>query len=342
MAMSRYQSRAYLSSAAKSAIAKAAIRVAMRSSSKSQSEAKPSYKQYRKKYPKAKSKSNSTLTQEVKSLKKGLRSLKCDQEQSLGHLTYRRSAFDNCTSSVNSQGVVSVGINTLAQMQSVVSNLLYYDPSNPGTLITANYETGTYSRDLCFKSIYGKIKATNNYQVPCECTIYLCEPVADTGSSPSTIWTSAIADNPGTGVSAITDINQYPSDFDTFKKIWKAKRMNCKILQPGQSMSAISEVKDLDYDPAVADVQSDQYQKMNKNRAWLVVVKGLIAHDTSLDQQGLAQAGVDFQYDTTYKLKYDAGVNLSFVISDNQGSAFTNGAVQSLQPTADNQSYSQA
>ena len=293
----------------------------------------------RRKPYKTKKKSRKTVRtnrREIKQIKKGLRSLKCDQEQSMGRQLMRLSTYYNVNSLAGAQQSVSVGMNIQSEMKTVVSRLLYYDPANPGTLIGADYDTGTYSRDVCFKKIYSKCIATNNYITPCEATIYCCQAKLDTNDSPKTTWINGVDDNPGSGVAADTALNQYPTDYDTFNKTWKIISTEKRCLKPGESFYSTHSLKDIDFDPALSDLQTTAWQPIVKAFAWMVVVKGTIGHETGTDDQGILPGGVDVQMDRSYTVRYDSGVNINYIIASDSSSVTAN-AVRSNAPVADNQ-----
>lgn len=331
----RGHSQAFLAKKALGYVAKKIIKEAM-----SPRERKREAKQHRAEKPQ----SNTELTQKVRSLTKGFRSLKCDQEQSLGRMTYRKETAYVLNCNTNQQNAVSVGINSQTELKNVLNNLLYYDPSNPATLITADYDTGTYSRDVCIKSTYAKCLARNNYQTSAEVEILVCQAKQDSNDSPLTAWSNGIADNPGTSVTQHVQMNQYPTDYDTFNKFFKIVKRVKRVLAPGQELSCTHSLKNTDYDPAVADLNANAYQPAYKSFGFMVIIKGVLSHDRiTTTEQGKTDCGVDIVMNRTYVTRYDAGVNINYIVLSNPAlQAFTNGAVSSERPITDNQSYSLA
>jgi len=277
---------------------------------------------------------------EICQIKKAIKALKFSENASLGRMTYRKLQSFRVISADNLQAVSSDGGNDTTQMETTLANLKYYDPANPGTLVTAAATTGTYQRNFLFKSITSKLVLRNNYQSDATVKIYLCKAKDDTDISPSTAWSTGIATSGN--VSSITQLNQYPTDNDLFNDLYSVKVAGTYVLSPGQSCSVSHTEKDIEYDPATVDNHNLLYQKEYKAFKWMTVVSGVLSHDVSADDQGIAQAGVDGLVYTTHVVSYDAGVNLTFVHNvislDTPATSF----VQSHQPIADNQAYSVA
>lgn len=265
--------------------------------------------------------------QEITKLKRGMKSLKCKADASMGKFTNRFSAFQQLFTGSNLQQAIEMDVNSITQMEAALTGLLYYDPSAPATLVASNLTTGSYSKEICFRSIYSKVTARNNYGMPAHVTIYRCEPVGDTDIDCRDAWVKGIADNPfvtTNGVASIASLNQYPSDFDTTRKLWKYHKAVSKLVQPGQEISTSYGIKTIDYDIALADVHSLEYQKKYKAWSYLIVVHGVAGHAPSpAITKGICSAGLDIVQDTTYKIEYDAGIQLQYVTVNNTGGTCT-------------------
>lgn len=285
-------------------------------------------------------KSNVKLSKDVKLLKKQLYELRaCDE--TIGKFTSRRNISASLLSANNLQNSAIAVNSRISDYESILTNLKYYNPSAPATLVTADGTTGTYQKNFLFKSVYSKLLMRNNYQTDAHVMVYLCEPKADTDQSPAQAWTDGIANDPG-NVTASTAYNSYPSDYETFRDFWKAKRVCSKILSPGQTAEATHSIKNVCYDPSFSDSHNLEYQKGLKSFVWLIVVKGTLSHDTSAGEVGIQAAGIDYMQQDTYTVHYDAGVSLTYVDVNNTLGTPTNGFVQSHQPISDNISYSVA
>lgn len=287
-------------------------------------------------------KSNTKLTKEVASLRKQVVDLKHSENASLGKLTYRKYRAQTMKCNANEQASSRFEVNRTTEMEGVLAQLLYYNPSAPATLVTADGTSGTYQKQFLFKSVYSKLLLRNNYQVDVEVIVYLAKPKVDTSINSSTALTNAIADDAG-NVTASTQFGVFPNDFDTFRDLWTLKRVASKDLCPGQSTEVSHSEKDIFYDPALTDSHSLAYQKGFKNFGWFVLIRGTVGHDTAvLGEEGTMQCGVDIMQQDNFVVEYDAGVNLSYIYVDNTLDTPTNGFVQSQKPVADNLAYSLA
>lgn len=288
-------------------------------------------------------KNNKKLSKDVAQIKKQVSDLRHSENAGLALLTYRLRTATAGSCNDNEQVVITRQVNRINDYETVLGQLLYYNPSDPANLVTADGTTGTFQKQFLFKSISSTIICRNNYQTDADVIIYCAMPKQDTDQAPTTAWDNGIADDAGNTV-AQTDFGILPTDFDTSRDLYNFKRMCSKRLSPGQSVKVNKSVHNIDYDPAYVDSHNLTYQKGLKNFGWIIIVKGTIGHDTAVaGEQGMMQAGVDVFQKTVYKVSYDAGVNMSYVYTDNTGfDTFTNGAVQSHQPVSDNKPYSRA
>lgn len=282
------------------------------------------------------------LKKKVCQLERRVKDLQHSESSSLGKITYRKFQTNTIRAGNNAQAVARAEVNNLSNMEAVLAQLLYYNPSAPATLVTADGTSGTYQKEFLFKTVYAKYLLRNNYQTDAEVTVYLIKPKQDTSINASLSWSNAIADDAGNS-SAVTDYGIYPNEFDTFRDNWTAKRVLTKSLAPGQSCEVSHTENDIFYDPAFTDSHSLAYQKGFKMFGFLTIVKGVLSHDTTVStEQGTAEAGVDTLLQSNYVVHYDAGVNLSYVYQDTTLDTPTNGFVQSHQPIPDNIAYSVA
>lgn len=294
-------------------------------------------KQERKKCSKLK---GFALKKKVCHIENQLKDLRRAEDASLGLMTYRNVINTSLRVGDNVQKVASYAINRSQDYESVLANLKYYDPSDPANLVTASGVTGAYQKEFLVKNINAKLEMRNNYQSDVCLTVYLCIPKSDSSISPDTAWTNGITTDAG-NVLANTELNQYPTDYDVFRDLWTAKRVCYKKLSPGQSATATTNISDVTFDPALYAQHSADYQRRWKSQRWLVVVTGTISHDSvSPNDVGLSSAGVDILISSTWKVQYDAGVNISYVYLDTTYDTPGTGFVQSHQPVADNISYS--
>lgn len=284
-----------------------------------------------------KTKSNAKLSRKQKTITKQVKYLKKISEADMGTHTHRSASTSQLLCNVNVQNFISSGRMSTTELEGVIANLKYYDPSNPATLLTADGTTGSYQKELYFKTVGVKIRVVNNYQSRCKCTLYLCQPKADTNVTPSLAWTGGMTDQ-SNGLA--TAVNSYPSDVELFTDLWSAKKVREKYLCPGQSLGHSTYGGNFSYDPSFVDTHPLAFQKKYKASYYLIVIQGDVSHDTSLLEIGLSACGVDIHVDKTYIVKYPAGIDLDYNFNENNFSSFTNGAVQSSKPVADNIGYS--
>lgn len=279
------------------------------------------------------------LTKKVCRIEKSIRELKLAENASLGTFvlkTWYTSALKPAQAA--QANYVAIGCD-MGRFTDACQYLKYYNPATPGTLTTANFETGTYSRTVLFKSMYFSMEMRNNYQTDCKIRIYLCTPKGDHSISPSAAWTNGVtAASTATGAN---ELGQYPTEYEEFNALWAAK-VHCKAtLSPGQSVTCSHTVRNVEFDPVVFDSKSDTYQRKYKNFMFLAVAEGTLAHDTAaVAEQGIAPAGLDILMKRVTTVQYDAGVNIKYFRIENNTDTFTNGAVQSHQPLPDNVGYS--
>lgn len=271
------------------------------------------------------------LCNQVKELKK-------QNKASRGTQISRFRTTDRIIPGVNLAASNEFVVNDSTNMELVLSTLKYYNPSVPGTLTTAAGATGTYSKSFLFKSIYGKCTVRNNYQVPASVAIYLFKVVEDTSVSPKTNLDNALANLPSAPL--LTNPLIYPSDVVDMMPLWKIEKTAKKVLQPGSLMEMSHAIKNVMYDPSVFDSHNLTYQTEWKSFVFLVRVQGVLAHDTTLDEQGISGAGVDVKIDSTYIVDYEAGADIKDIVITNNASSFTNGAQLSNKPASSQQAYS--
>ncbi len=297
-------------------------------------------RQFRKKRPTRKRpQRRSKMPRKVKGLTKQVKELKRLAESDMGTHTQRNRDTWNVVSAVNQQQIISIPSSSLTLLEEVISQLRYYDPTAPTTLVTADGTVGTYQKEFYFSKVHSKILVRNNYQVPCSVSVYSCRPKVDTSISPGSAWSGGLVDigNPGQ-----TNPLVYLTDSVQFNDLWSIERSKRVILEPGQMCAMTTTAKPFQYDPTLADSHNTQYQKMFQAHSWHLHIQGVIGHDTVEDEQGILQAGVDFVVDNTYIVKYPAGADIVYLHTNDESSTFTNGGVISNKPYTDNQSYSQA
>ncbi len=276
----------------------------------------------------------------TKGLKKQVKQLSRIAKADQGTLVYRRRQTFDAQSSANSSAfVVSNELNSLANMELVLAQLRYYNPSDPVNLITASGNTGSFSKDFFFDMSFHKITLRNNYQVPVRIKAYIFKVKEDTSQTPMSAFTAGLTD---VGNPSATSALVYPTDSRLLNEIWKIDKSLSCILQPGQEKVISVTLKKFVYDPATSDTHSLTYQRSFDGSNFNLRVEGVCGHDTTLDEQGILQGGVDGVTDSVWKVLYPAGADIKTIIVNDNSDTFTNSGVVTNKPYADNQPYSQS
>lgn len=278
------------------------------------------------------------LAKQVKAIQKSIATVKSR------HI-YKKSLLGNALSLVGRCNHVSLPANFTTYDEQFCANLRFFDPANPGTLVTANPNTGTYARDITFKNVYAKLHLRNNYQVPARIKVYLCKVKVDTSDSVVTTYTSAIADQVINASVDETDMLIHITDVARVKDMWEVDCVLDRVLEPGQEASVSHSTGPYDFDPSHVDQFSDTYQKAFKAFEFVLRVEGVLGHDTTVTtEQTTMLAGVDIERLWKVDIEYNAGgADLDDIyISEGRAQAFSNAGVVSLKPVADNISYSLA
>lgn len=273
------------------------------------------------------------LKSQVKELK---RLAESDQGTHIDRRRYAGSALSAVAQSTHAE----FAINTTSRMEDVLGNLRYYDPSNPGTLLTADGAVGTFHKEFYFKTMYAHANVRNNYQVPCKYTMYYVQPRDDTSITALTAWTNGLTD---IGAPTSTEVDVYLSDSPQFNELWKIVKSRSGMLMPGREASLSLPLGAVNYDPSLTDSHTSLYQTDAKGTMLIVRVEGVVGHDTTANQQDILAAGLDVSYSMKYEIRYPAGADIKYLVVQNFASgAFTNAGVTSNHPISDNQSYSVA
>lgn len=274
----------------------------------------------------------------VTNLRKQVRTLSRQQKTSMGELIFHDRATYTARAPVNQQvHVLGYAVRT-TEYEAVLAQLRFFDIANPATLVQASGAVGTYSRDYLFSTVYSQLGFMNNYQVPAKVTVYACCPKEDTSIAPTTAFTDGLVDQ---GNPSNTSQMVHLTDSIQFNDLWRICKRKSAIVMPGKRMSCTMSLKNIMYDPALLDSHSLVYQPKYKCFQWVVRVEGVIAHDSSVaTEQGFAAAGGDFYVHTKYVVRYEAGTDLKYIYINDGADSFTNGALVSEAPVADNIAYS--
>lgn len=277
---------------------------------------------------------------QVKGMKKQISQLKKIAESDQGtHIHRIKRGGDQVTAAANRSHFAVYSHNQVSFLEAALAELRYYDPSVPGTLVNADGTTGTFHKDFYFRKTYHKCTVRNNYQVPARVTLYNFVVKSDTSISPSAAFTQGLTD---VGNPLSTSPMVYPTDSPQLLDLYTIKQTKSRLLQPGQEMSIIHSTKPFLYDPSFVDSHTLTYIKAFGGGAFGVRVEGVVGHDTTADEQGLLNAGVDVEVDHRFEIVYAAGADIKYITLDDQMSSFTNSGVVSNNFGVDNVPYSKA
>lgn len=242
-------------------------------------------------------------------------------------------------SSVATTNQVGVDFWTAANCQTAMSQLRYFNPSAPATLITGDPSAGTYDSNYRFRSGEFRMSCRNSYNVPVKVTIYCCTPRYKTSSTPTSLYASGLTDkNVSTNqASPLLKLK----DSDDVTKNWVVKSRT-KLLKVGQTLTMVKRIKPFVFNPSDYDTDTTVYQKRWQAGQWVIHVQGVIGHDTAVStEQTFTEAGIDYDATRRVVLEYDAGgvILNDIYLSDAYDTAFTNSGVVG-QPAQDSYPYS--
>lgn len=206
-------------------------------------------------------------------------------------------------------------------IETAITTLKYFDPAQPGTLVTVDYNEGTFQKRILIKG-KSSLELRNNYAVPVKLEVFLCRVKADTNNSPVSAITAGFAD---VGGLAVTDVMSKAKDSLILRDLWTLKLKKKLTLEPGKQIKFFHSEKEFSYDTSLVDTHNQTYVKMFKSFSWLVRVEGVNAHDTTVEtEQGTSAAAVDITVDREIMIKYDGGIDLYEIQTTNGSSTFSN------------------
>lgn len=277
------------------------------------------------------------------SLRKQVKNLTAKVNADQAHHTYKETTLGEINTGVGRCEYQQEAISSVSNLETYISQLRYYDPSVPATLVTASGASGTYHRDIHIDNLFSKLEIRNNYQVPCKLKVYLVKPKGDTNITPLTYYTNGITDQVTSAGADQQTALLYLSDIKTFTEQYSLKCVKDVILDAGATVVCTHSTGSFTYDPSLTDSHTLAYQPKYKSCLWVMRLEGVLAHDTVANQYSTTQCSVDWIMTNVAKISYDAGVGLDDIyLSETRPEAFTNAGVLTSKPIADNISYSQA
>ncbi len=226
----------------------------------------------------------------------------------IGTRHYRRYGSATVACAVNAVNYLNcVGIDD-SYIQAALTTLKVFNPAVEETLITVNFNAGTFQKEIEIARVFTNCVCKNNYDIPIRVDMFLCIPKVDTSTSPYTAVESGLTD---VGNYAVTTPLLMPKDVPLFKDLYTVSRHIRKTLGPGQSCGMKYFGKSFMYDPSFVDVHGLTYVKAHRSHHFLIRVQGVVGHDTAVaDEVGFAPAKVDVTTVRSMIIKYNAGTNI--------------------------------
>lgn len=258
-------------------------------------------------------------------LQRQVNMLKKRVEAGMGTFVWKWRDAINLTCNANSKNRVDVVGSSVTAIEGAIDALPVFNPANPGTLLTVNFTTGTYQKEVEIASTVSSVVLKNNYDVPCVCKVYVCVPREDTNIPAATAITNGFTDA-GSGLTGTTPMLG-PMDSEQFKSLYRIARTYKKQLGPGGMMVCKYRFGSFQYDPSYVDSHSQNYQVAYGGHLYHIEIEGVLGHDTTAAEYGRLPAGVDIQANVTYVVKYEAGADLKYIEVVDGNNGFTNGGV---------------
>lgn len=275
-------------------------------------------------------------TNKFKTLSKKVKSLQQSNANTITKFISREYGSSRISTNDNAGDYYYTDTNFTSFLENAIINMKWFNPSAPGTLVSVDYSSGTFSKNIFVTSSTLTLTARNNCRVPALCHFWYCLLKGDTSLDPRQLIINSVSDN---GNMTVNSLSLMPSDCDQLHDLWKVKKAKSMILQPGQQTSVFMKSPKFKYNPAVTDSHAQEYQMSNKPIAILMKVQGVPAHDQTNFASEIGVIGVrnvDVTFKRTIKFEYDGGANITQYFEDNNLDSFTNAGEVSNKP---NQQY---
>lgn len=216
--------------------------------------------------------------------------------------------------------MITISPVTTTELESALTAVPYF---SGGVLGNINLTDDAFQRKVLFKTISASLTIRNNRITPCEARVYVFKAKTDTGLSPTTLFSTGLADQ--MDASQPNHPMLYPSDVEQVKSLWTQVKCYKKKLNAGQEMEVTHSEKDIKYDTSLTDTHGDLYQKGFKSFVFVVRIEGRPCHKTDgSDVIGSCPSKLTILMDTVKKIEYDSGSNgTRRIITVNNSGAMT-------------------
>lgn len=206
---------------------------------------------------------------------------------------------------------------TKSGIETAMANGRFYNPSVPGTLITADLSTGTYSRIIKCRG-HQRMRVANNTTVGYYCDIYVFECKDDSDTLAGAAWDAGLTDVGGLSSSSSMS---FIEDSALLKSLWRKKLKKTYYVAPGEEVSCSWTSPYFLYNPANKDVDTDAYQRSFHTFEMLAVLRGKICHSAATTTNvKIGDQAADVSIYREYEFRYDSGgPPLKYIVAtDNQ------------------------
>lgn len=268
----------------------------------------------------------SRVSKTVAKLSKKVSSLSSHVNQALSVLIHRELTSQRISPAAD-QGYSGSLVCTKSQIETGMAQAKFYDPTTPGTLITADLSTGLYARDITCKGSIRRIIRNNSSQ-PVYVDVYVFKCKDDSGTAVGAAWDAGLTDC-SNGTSALWSMRS-PFDSDLVPSLWSQAKKVSKFLQPGQQITVGHSTPTFKYNPANKDVDTDEYQRSFYTCEVFVVARSCVSHgDAFANLIGPANDfAIDIMTFRQHKYWYNSGgPRTKYIYNVDSTSAFTDPVV---------------
>ena len=274
---------------------------------------------------------------------KAIKALQHSAKAGRGDFISRDLGSGKITVEQNQQAFFNISLISKNGFETDLNRMPFYNPSAPGTLVTANMALTTFSNQVLCKSATMTVTLMNNIVIPIHLDVYLCSVKADTDKSPETFIQEDIADlgtnNSGGSLSENSPLI-YPSDCVSLNQVYKIQKLGSYWHMPGAIRSWAAKSYNMSHNFAAVDSHQLNFTRKLKSKFLLFLARGPPAHDASIDAVvGRSKASVDYEVKWTYHIVYNAGQTIKRYKIDSTLDTFTNNATIAVQPQASNKNF---